>query len=408
MCALARWPYGRIPAFTAKNMPSEIRVNHMTTHYQNLPRSSAEKIDAQFWRVHVLTLYLEKRIGATEAQQLIGIGRSQLFRLLAKVRSCGVEQLIIPSRRSSGNNGVQRNIKQRAINLILERYADHGPTLISEILRDSHSIAISASTIRRWMIAANIWMNNTFKQRRLHQPRRRQNAFGHMVQIDGTRHDWFEGRGPQCCAMVLIDDTTGNIQLVRFFDKESGDAYICCVKLYLQRYGRPARFVTDKFAAIRSGEHDTAFEDGLSQLNINHTHANSPQSKGRVERMNRTLQDRLTKYFRHRDISSIEQANKVADLLCAKLNLRFALPMPDGKNGHRPLPDHFDLEEVFQKKEQRKLSRQLTFNYQGQRYLIKPTAKTRPLAGNRIWVAGNGQNPRVILPDGTVISAFSY
>jgi hypothetical protein len=378
----------------------------MTIQFQNPTHSTAAKIDAQFWRAHVLTLYLENRVGANEAQQLIGIGRSQLFRLLAKVRSCGVEKLIIQSKRPRGNNGFQNTIKRRAINLIIERYADHGPTLISEMLRDAHSITISASTIRRWMIAADIWINNSAKQRRLHQPRRRQMAYGQMIQIDGSKHDWFEGRGPKCCAMVLMDDATGNFQLVRFFSEESGEAYIFCSKLYLLRYGRPARFVTDKFAAIRSNEHDTAFEDGLARLNINHTHVNSPQSKGRVERANRTLQDRLVKYFRHEGISSIEQANRVADRLCAKFNQRFALPIPDGKNVHRPVPEGVDLDEVFQKKEQRKLSRQLTFNYQGQRYLIKPTAKTRRLAGNRICVAGKGQNTRVFLSDGTVVSAF--
>jgi hypothetical protein len=323
------------------------------------------------------------------------------------VRSFGVEKLIASNQRPRGNNGYQGTIKQRAINLIIKRYADHGPTLISEMQKDAHSITISVSTVRRWMIAANIWINNSAKLRRLHQPRKRQMAYGQMIQIDGSKHDWVEGRGPVCCAMVLIDDATGKYQLVRFFSKESGEAYIFCSKLYLRRYGRPARFVTGKFAAIRSNDHDTAFEDGLAQLNINHTHINSPQSKGRVERANRTLQDRLVKYFRHEGTSTIEQANRVADRLCAKLNHRFALPMPDEKNAHRSVPDGINLDVVFAKKEQRKLSRQLTFNYQGQRYLIEPTAKTRWLANNRIHVAGNGQNIRVFLSDGTVVLASS-
>jgi hypothetical protein len=379
----------------------------MTIQYHNLTRTTATKIDAQFWRAHVLTLYLENRVGANEAQQLIGIGRSQLFRLLSKVRSCGVETLIIQSKRPRGNNGFPSKIKRRAINLIIERYADHGPTLTSDILRDSHSITISVSTLRRWMIEANIWIVKSSKQRRLHQPRKRQKAYGQMIQIDGSKHDWFEGRGPICCAMVMIDDATGKLQLVRFFKTETGEAYIKCAKLYLKRYGRPVQFVTDQFAAIKSDVHDTAFEDGLAQLKIGHTHVHTAQSKGRVERANRTLQDRLIKYLRHAGINSIEYANKVADRLCAKLNQRFALPMPDGKNVHRAIADGIDLDTVFTKKESRKLSRQMTFNYHGQRYLIKPTAKTRRLAGNRILVAGNGQNTRVFLNDGTVVSAFS-
>jgi hypothetical protein len=379
----------------------------MTIQAQYQLRSAAGKIDAQFWRAHVVTLYLEKRMGANEAQRLLGIGRSQLFRLLARIRSCGVEEFIASSGRASGNNSLPTNIKQRTVNLILERYADHGPTLISEILKDSHSITISASTARRWMIEANIWTANSTKRRRLHQPRKRQKAYGQMIQIDGSKHDWFEGRGAKCSAMVMIDDATSKLQIIRFFDAESGDAYIHCAKLYLQRYGQPVQFITDKFAAIRSDEHDTAFEDGLAQLQIGHTHVNSAQSKGRVERANRTLQDRLIKYLRHGGICAIGQANRVADRLCAKLSLRFALPAPDGRNAHRPVPDDIDLHDVFAKKEQRVLSRQLTFNYQGQRYLIKPTSKTRQLAGNRIWVTRSAQNLRVILRDGTVVSAFS-
>ncbi len=149
-----------------------LRIRTMSNIYDQASKPQP-KVDAFFWRLHVLCLYGEKRIGANEAQQLLKIGRSQFFRLLAQWRAGTFSPIDYAVRTVPGNNSFPRSLKRKAIECIVNKYSDHGPTFVSEILDDAHSIKISPSTARRWMIEAGIWITTRAIRRKFHQPRRK-------------------------------------------------------------------------------------------------------------------------------------------------------------------------------------------------------------------------------------------
>lgn len=255
---------------------TENKKNRITSN----PPTYCDSMDREFWRAHVFALYCEGRYFAHEAQTLLGISRSHFFRLLAQFRQHGPTSFFNSTAAKPKRGGYSIEFKARVIRLIQERYFDHPPTLTCDILFESHSITISPSTARRWMIEAGLWSTRNSIGRKFHQPRKRQPIYGQQIQIDGSEHLWFERRGPKCCAMVLIDDATGRWQLLRFFKQENSDAYVTCASLYVQRYGRPVRFVSDKHSAIKSDAKITLFEQGLANLNIAHTFANTAPSNG--------------------------------------------------------------------------------------------------------------------------------
>ena len=201
--------------------------------------------------------------------------------------------------------------------LIRERYHDFGPTLAREKLIELHQITVGKETLRQWMTEAGIWTSRRERKQRIYQPRARRDCLGELVQIDGSHHWWFENRGPKCALLVYIDDATGKLLHLRFAPSENTFDYLQATKTYLEEWGKPIAFYSDKHGVFRSthaSEKDrttglTQFGRALYELNIDIICANTPQAKGRVERANRTLQDRLVKELRLRGISTLDDAN---------------------------------------------------------------------------------------------------
>ncbi|TBF00380.1 ISNCY family transposase, partial [Rhizobium ruizarguesonis] len=278
-----------------------------------------------------------------------------------------------------------------AVTLVGERYADFGPTLAAEKLSERDGLRVSRETLRGWMTGAGLWLSR--KQRRtFHQPRLRREAYGELVQIDGSEHRWFEDRGDPCSLLVFVDDATGKLMQLRFVRSESAFSYFEALALYLRDHGAPVAFYSDKHSVFRvakkeakGGQGMTQFGRALCELNIEILCANSSQAKGRVERMNRTLQDRLVKELRLADICDMEAGNAFLPDFIEHYNARFALAPTRSDNLHRPMNLASDrLKEILCKREQRYVGSQLTFSFERQRIMLEETEVTRGLVGRYV------------------------
>lgn len=228
--------------------------------------------------------------------------------------------------------------------LIRDSYADFGPTLAAEKLRERHGIHLAKETVRRIMIDAGFWVPRRQRPPRIHQPRNRRSCLGELVQIDGSDHAWFEDRAPACTLLVFVDDATGRLLQLLFVPTESTLAYFAATRAYLERHGKPQAFYSDKAGVFRVNAKDNAegrgytqFGRALYELNIDIVCANTSQAKGRVERMNGTLQDRLVKELRLHGINSMEAANRFAPIFMADFNARFGKTPRSEFDAHRPL-----------------------------------------------------------------------
>jgi hypothetical protein len=275
--------------------------------------------------------------------------------------------------------------------IVRERYADFGPTLAAEKLAELHDLPVSRETLRRWMSAAGLWKARRDRVPEPHQPRYRRECFGELVQIDGCEHRWFEDRGPMCTLLVFVDDATSKLLELRFVESESTFDYFEATKTYLRRYGRPVAFYSDKHSIFRVAREGTSGRDAgvtqfgraLAQLGIDIICANTPQAKSRVERMNRTLQDRLVKELRLQSISTIAAGNAFVPTFIEDFNRRFGKAPRNPHDAHRPVFDDQVLEHVFRWREIRTISRDLVVHYKRKTYLVQATEQTRALSGTK-------------------------
>jgi hypothetical protein len=344
-------------------------------------------------RVHVLKDLLAERIRTREAAQLMGVTTRQVFRLLRAYHGGGPAALISKKRGKPSNRSYPPIVRTEAIALIKANYFDFGPTLAAEKLAERHGLHLGVETVRRWMLAEGIWKDRRQRLKPVHQPRYRRECFGELIQIDGSEHWWFEDRGPQCTLLVFIDDATSRLMHLRFVETESTFDYFVSTRDYLERYGKPVAFYSDKHATFRvnavgatGGDGMTQFGRALHELNIDIICANIPQAKGRVERANGTLQDRLVKEMRLAGISTIEAGNAFLPAFMEAHNKRFAkLPFND-KDLHRPIEAHDEVDNAFAWKEERTVSFNLTVQYDKVLFMLEPNAMTRPLARKRVMI----------------------
>ena len=347
----------------------------------------------EFSRLDVLIDLSAGRIKVEDAGRLLGLGRSQVFRLLRGFRVEGATSLISRRRGRPSNNKITPTVRDLAMALVKERYADFGPTLACEKLSKTHGCGVSCETLRQWMIADGLWADRSRRLARVHQPRNRRERVGELIQIDGSKHAWFEERGPQCTLIIFIDDATSRLMHGSFVPSESTFDYLRETKAYVARYGRPVAFYSDKHAIFRvnhkearGGDGMTQFTRALGEINIDLICANGPQAKGRVERSFGTLQDRLVKEMRLAGIDTPEAGNAFLPGFLDQHNDRFAKPPFSPVDGHRLLPDGAVLEDIFAWKEQRTVTHNLTVQYDKVMIILEPNALTRPLARKLVTV----------------------
>ena len=286
-----------------------------------------------------------------------------------------------------------------------------GPSLALEKLSASHDISLSKETLRKWMSGAGIWKTRKERRSRVYQPRNRRDCFGELIQIDGSHHWWFEGRGPKCALLVYVDDATSRLVHLRFCESENAFDYFQATKSYLGKYGKPLAFYSDRHAVFRTAHASskdatsgmTQFSRALSELNIDIICANSPQAKGRVERANKTLQDRLVKELRLRDIHTIKDANAYVDEFMADYNTRFGKEPRNPKDMHRPFQEYDSLDGAMCHKEQRTLSKSLTLRYDKVLFILEPSDLARSLARKRVTVCDYPDGRLEVQFDGVVL-----
>jgi hypothetical protein len=344
-------------------------------------------------RMHVLRDVLVERITVRDAAQLLRLTRRQVFRLLRGYRDRGPAALVSSKRGKPSNRSYPPALRTEVLALIKANYPDFGPTLACEKLVERHGIHIGIETIRQWMLADGIWKDRKQRLKPVHQPRYRRDCVGELVQIDGSEHWWFEDRGPPCTLLVYIDDATSRLMHLKFVETESTFDYFLATREYLERYGKPVAFYSDKHATFRvnkvgatGGDGMTQFGRALHQLNIDIICANAPQAKGRVERANGTLQDRLVKEMRLAGITTMEAANAFLPAFMEDHNRRFAKEPYSEKDLHRPLAEHDHLDDTLAWKEERTVSKNLTLQYDQVLFILEPNEITRPLARQRVKV----------------------
>jgi hypothetical protein len=285
-----------------------------------------------------------------DACSLLGLRRRQVFRLLRGLKADGATSVISKRRGKPSNNRVADEVRTLALSLVRARYADFGPTLAAEKLAAHHGCAVSRETLRGWMIADGLWVDRRHRLPSPHQPRRRRDCLGELVQIDGSDHAWFENRGERCTLLAFVDDATSRLMQVRFVTSESAFDYFRAARTYFETHGKPVAFYSDKHGIFRVNKKDlvdadaiTQFGRALSELNIDIICANSPQAKGRIERAFGTLQDRLVKELRLADVSTMAGGNAFLPAFVIDYNAPSADPvgrsgrdsgLARGTNGH--------------------------------------------------------------------------
>jgi len=348
---------------------------------------------AEIDRMTILRDLADDRIRAFEAARLMGLGRRQVLRLAKAYRLHGPTALVSRRRGQPSNRSYPAALRTTVIALIRERYADFGPTLAAEKLSELHDLHLGRETIRQWMMAEGIWKDRRQRLKPVHQPRHRRDCVGELIQIDGSDHWWFETRGPRCTLLVYIDDATSRLMHLQFVKSESTFDYFRATRTYLERHGKPVAFYSDKHGVFRVNRKDAAGGDGMTQfgralhaLNIDIICANTSQAKGRVERANATLQDRLVKEMRLQGICTMEAGNTFLPAFMVDYNARFAKAPFDDRNLHRPTTSDDDLDDAFAWKEERSVSVNLTLQYDQVMFILEPNEITRALARKRVTV----------------------
>lgn len=309
-------------------------------------------------RLHIVHKVLEGEITQKKAAALASLSERQIRRIVRRIEQEGDAGIRHRLRGKESNRKKPQKLKDKVIALYLKKYQGFGPTLASEKLLEIDHIPVSDETLRLWLIEAGIWKGK--RSRKKHRQWRQRKAHcGEMVQMDGSHHDWFEGRGPMCVLMGYIDDATGRVY-ARFYEYEGTLPAMDSFKRYVRRYGMPMSVYLDKHTTYKSWakltdeeimagvEHPMSqFERALHELGVEVIHAHSPQAKGRIERLFGTLQDRLVKEMRLRGISSILEANKFLQEYLPVYNRKFTVKAVSKEDLHQPVPRSIDLNKVL-------------------------------------------------------------
>ena len=313
-------------------------------------------------RLKIISQIETKALTVLEGSELMGLSARQTYRVLKRIKEEGTKGIIHKLRGKKSNRGYPGKLKKEVVEIYKEQYWDYGPTLFSEELVKSHKISVDHETLRKWLRAEAI--TTSMRKKRPHRKKReRRSCFGALLQFDGSHHDWFEARGAECCLVNCVDDSTGKVYL-KFAESENTQDVLLTLWEYVNKYGIPRSIYTDKYSVYKAEGKLTDFGRAMKELNIETIFANSPQAKGRVERVNRTLQDRLVKALRRQGISSIAEANKyLQKKFISEYNSKFAvnLEVPDA---HRKAVG-YDLRNIFCYKTSRQVRNDYTINLTG-------------------------------------------
>jgi transposase len=356
-------------------------------------------------RLEAMQRIQDKRLTQKEAAQMLNLSVRQIKRLFRAYKTHGAKGLVSARRGRPSNHRMDVQVEQQVLDLLKEKYEDFGPTLAHEKLTEVHGIGLSRESVRKLMIVEGLWKPKRARKPSAHPLRERRACFGELVQIDGSDHDWFEGRGPRCTLLMYIDDATGQLLELWFVPAETFFAYCEATRHYLERYGKPVAFYSDKHGIFRVNQPRplgttsglTQFGRAMQELDIQILCANTPQAKGRIERAFQTLQDRLVKELRLRSIADIDSANAYLPEFRADFNRRFAVLPRSRHDAHRPLLKSQNLDVILTHQKTGTLSKNLTVQYNKTIYQIQSNRPEYALRNAQVTICENAQGEVTIL-----------
>ena len=356
-------------------------------------------------RLEAMQRIKDKRLTQKEAVRILNLSLRQIKRLYRAYKVLGARGLISTRRGKPSNHRIKAEVEQQVLDLLKGKYADFGPTLAQEKLSEVHGIRISRESVRKLMIVEGLWKPKRAKQPSVHPLRERRACFGELVQIDGSEHAWFEERGPKCTLLVYIDDATGRLLELWFVPEETFFGYCEASRHYFERYGKPIAFYSDRHGIFRVNQPRplgttsglTQFGRAMQELDIQILCANSPQAKGRIERANQTLQDRLVKELRLRGISDLPAANAYLPEFREDFNRRFAVAPRSTHDAHRPLLPTENLDLILTHQETRTLSKNLTLQFKKVIYQIQSDRPGYALRKAQVTVCETAQGEVTLL-----------
>lgn len=332
-------------------------------------------------RVHVMRQVREKRITQREAGAMLQLTDRQIRRLLTRVKAAGDQGLVHRGRGRLSNRRISETKKTKVLTLYAAKYADFGPTLAAEKLAERHRLIVSAETLRGWLRERGV--THFQRRKRPHRAWRARKAHvGELVQLDGSHHDWLEGRGPRCVLLAYIDDASSRV-FARFYAYEGTIPALDSFQRYIRQYGIPLAVYADKHTTYRSPAEPTVEEQlagtkpqsqfgrALSELGVELIAAHSPQAKGRVERLFQTLQDRLIKEMRLARVATVVAANQFLATYLPRYNQQFAVPPAQAVDLHRPTPTDRTVDAALCRKTRRCLRKDFTIVHEGRLYQVR-------------------------------------
>lgn len=324
----------------------------------------------------------DKEITAKKAGELLYLCERQIFRLKAKLKQQGIQGLIHASRGKPSNRKLPDKERQQIENILRRHYHDFGPTHASEKLEENHGITRDPKTIKSIMAGIGLWKPKQRRKVQYRCQRARKEHYGEMEQFDGSYEHWFEDRGPKCCLLASIDDATSKITSARFTKNEGTLPVFQFWKEYLLENGKPRTIYLDKLKTYLNNHPDvvgdedmlTQFQRAMKELGIQPITAHSPQAKGRIENLFKTLQDRLIKEMRLRNISDVETANRfLKEEFVPWFNAKYSKQPKNKTNLHRKLflEEKKRLDSIFSRHTERTVQNDFTFRFKNQWFQIQ-------------------------------------
>jgi len=349
-------------------------------------------------KLYVVQQVEDKKLTGSEAAQHLKLSLRQVRRLVAKYREKGAAGLMHGNRGRSANNRIDESVRVKIQARAEEEYQDYNDSHFTEELVEEHGVVVSRSTVRRIRRAIGQKSPRTHRSPRHRSRRERKPKAGMLLQADGSRHDWLEGRGPWLTLVGYIDDASNEVQGALFREEEDAAGYFLGLRDVCLRRGIPAGVYADRHTIFQSPskatiEQELAGEQPKSQfgrllkeLGIELIPAQSPQAKGRVERLWGTLQDRLVKALRKAGASSLDEANQVLKTYLPKFNQRFRVEPAQSETVYVPWPKEFRAEDFFCFKHGRTVTNDNTLPFNGHRLQIPPGPKNSSYARKRVEV----------------------
>jgi len=334
-------------------------------------------------RLEVIHKVINKRMKQKNAGELLSLSCRQVRTIVRKIKRHGDIAIVHGGRGKPSPRKFSDKFRKEVITIVKQKYNDFGPTLTSEKLAEINKIEVNRETLRNWMIEESIWIPRKYKENAQgHSWRKRKDCFGEMILLDGSIHDWLEGRGPKMTMMAYIDDAS-NIVFGKFYPGETTESAMRSFQKYIKKYGIPLKIYFDRHSIYRTTRHpnldeslkgkmpQTQFEKVLEILNVEPIHAYSPQAKGRVENLFGTLQDRLIKEMRLANVCTLEEANKFLKIYWPKYNAAFSIIPANPKNLHRAIPKDLDLNWTFAVRDERTILNDFTVQWNNRVFLLE-------------------------------------